>query len=140
MERDSILDCAFDAIVTMDGAGAIVWMNTAAERMFGYPRDEAEGRELAALIIPEEFREEHRRAVARDFSGAPSRIVGQRLEMEAMRADRTRFPIELSVSRIDSPGGLFYVAWMRDISERRRSEEALRHSEAQLRQAQKMEA
>jgi two-component system cell cycle sensor histidine kinase/response regulator CckA len=140
MERDSVLDCAFDAIVTMDGAGAIVSMNTAAERMLGYSREEAEGRELAALIIPVELREEHRRAVERDFSGAPTRIVGQRLELEAVRADRTRFPIELSVSRIDSPGGLFYIAWIRDISERRRTEEALRLSEAKLRQAQKMEA
>ena len=140
VERDSILDCAFDAIVTMDGAGAIVGMNTAAERMFGYSRDEVQGRELAALIIPEELREEHRRAVERDFSGAPTRIVGQRLDLEAVRADRTRFPIELSVSRIDSSSGPFFIAWIRDISERRQAEEALRHSEAQLRQAQKMEA
>ena len=140
MERDSVLDCAFDAIVTMDGAGAIVSMNTAAERMLGYSREEAEGRELAALIIPAELREEHRRAVERDFSGAPRRIVGQRLELEAVRADRTRFPIELSVSRIDSPGGRFYIAWIRDISDRRRTEDALRLSEAKLRQAQKMEA
>ena len=137
MERDSVLDCAFDAIVTMDDAGVILTMNTAAERMFGYSREEAEGRELAGLIIPEE---EHRRAVERDFSGAPTRIVGQRLELEAVRADRARFPIELSVSRIDSLRGQFYIAWIRDISERRRAEEALRHSEAQLRQAQKMEA
>src|SRR6186713_2733167 len=117
MERDSVLDCAFDAIVTMDGAGAIVSMITAAERMLGYSREEAEGRELAALIIPVELREEHRRAVERDFSGAPTRIVGQRLELEAVRADRARFPIELSVSRIDSPRGQFYIAWIRDISE-----------------------
>jgi PAS domain S-box-containing protein len=140
MERDSVLDCAFDAIVTMDSAGAIVGMNTAAERMFGYSRDEVEGRELAALIIPEEFRDEHRRALAAHPHDGPSRIIGQRLELEALRADRTRFPIELSVSKIDSVKGTYYTAWIRDISERRRTEEALRLSEAQLRQAQKMEA
>jgi PAS domain S-box-containing protein len=140
MERDSVLDCAFDAIVTMDTAGAIVAMNTAAERMFGYTREEALGRELAALIIPEEDREDHRRAVALQPSDGPSRIIGQRLELDALRADHTRFPIELSVSRIDSPNGTFYTAWIRDLSERRQAEEALRLSEAQLRQAQKMEA
>ena len=135
-----MLDCAFDAIVTMDTAGTIVEMNAAAERMFGYSREDAVGRELAALIIPEEFREDHRLAIAPQASDQPSGIVGQRLELEALRADGTRFPIELSVSRIDSSAGIRFIAWIRDLSERRRTEEALRLSEAQLRQAQKMEA
>src|SRR5205085_12153004 len=116
-----VLDGAFDAIGTMDEGGTIVGMNTAAERMFGYSREEAEGRELAALIIPEELREEHRRTVERDFSGAPSRIVGQRTELEAVRADRTRVPIEVPVSRIDSPTGPVFIAWIRDLSERRQA-------------------
>jgi two-component system cell cycle sensor histidine kinase/response regulator CckA len=140
MERDSVLDGAFDAIVTMDTAGAIIEMNTAAERMFGCAREDAIGHELAALFIPPEFRDEHRRAIARQPHDGPSRIVGQRLELDAIRSDQTRFPIELSVSRIDAPGGTFFTAWIRDLSERRETEEALRHSEAQLRQAQKMEA
>ena len=140
MERDSVLDCAFDAIITMDTAGMVVAMNTAAERMFGYTREEALGRELASLIVPEEHRDSHRYAIARRPSAESSRIIGQRLELDAMRADGTRFPIELSVSRIDSPKGISYTAWIRDLSERRAAEEALRLSEAQLRQAQKMEA
>ena len=140
MERDSVLDGAFDAIVTMDGTGAIVGMNTAAERMFGYSREEAEGRELASLIIPEEFREQHRRALARQPHDGPSAVIGRRLELEGLRADHTRIPIELSVSRIESPRGTYYTAWIRDMTDRRRTEEALRLSEAQLRQAQKMEA
>ena len=136
----SVLDCAFDAIVTMDPAGMIVAMNTAAERMFGYAREHALGRELAALIIPEEDRGKHREALARAPNpSSSSRIVGQRLELDGMRADGTRFPIELSVSRIDSPTGISYTAWIRDLSARRQTEEALRLSEAQLRQAQKME-
>ena len=90
--------------------------------------------------FPRSIRDEHRRALARQPHDGPSRIIGQRLELEALRADRTRFPIELSVSRIDSPDGPFYTAWIRDLTERRRTEEALRLSEAQLRQAQKMEA
>ena len=140
MQRNSVLDSAFDAIVTIDLAGAIVEMNTAAERMFGYAREEALGRELAALIIPEELREDHRRALARQPHDRPSRIIGQRLELEAVRADGTRFPIELSVSRIDDGGETRFTAWIRDLTERRRTEDALRLSEAQLRQAQKMEA
>ena len=137
---DPVLDGAFDAIVTMDIAGTIVGMNTAAERLFGCSRDEAVGRELAGLIIPDELRADHRRAIARQPHDGPSRIVGHRLELEALRADGTRFPIELSVSRIDSPSGTRFTAWIRDLTERRRTEDALRLSEAQLRQAQKMEA
>ena len=139
--RDLVLDGAFDGIVTMDTSGAIVEMNTAAERMFGYSREQAIGRELASLIIPEDRREEHRRAVAcYSADGRTSPIVGHRLEMEGLRADNTRFPIELSVSRIQSPAGMLFTAWIRDLTERRQAEEALRLSEAKLRQAQKMEA
>ena len=119
MERDSVLDGAFDAIVTMDTAGVIIEMNTAAERMFRCTRADAIGRELAALFIPPEFRDEHRRALALQPHDGPSRIIGQRLELDAIRSDRTRFPIELSVSRIDAPGGIFFTAWIRDLSERR---------------------
>jgi two-component system, cell cycle sensor histidine kinase and response regulator CckA len=126
VERDSVLDCAFDAIVTMNTDGTIVEMNAAAERMFGCAREAAVGRELSGMIATPE----------RDFS----RIIGQRLELDAVGAGDVRFPIELSVSRIESPAGTLFTAWIRDLTDRRRVEEALRHSESQLRQAQKMEA
>jgi two-component system, cell cycle sensor histidine kinase and response regulator CckA len=140
MARNPILDAAFDAIITMDIAGVIVEMNTAAERMFGYPREHAIGQELAGLMVPAEFREQHRRAIASQPRPGPSRIIGQRLELEGMRAGGDRFPIELSVSRIESPDGITFTAWIRDLTDRRRAEQALTYSEAQLRQAQKMEA
>jgi two-component system, cell cycle sensor histidine kinase and response regulator CckA len=138
--RDSVLDGAFDGIVTMNLSGNIVDMNAAAERMFGVVRDAAIGQELASVIIPEEEREQHRQALARYRQGTPSRIIGHRLELYALRERQHRFPIELSVSRIETPDGPMFTAWIRDLTERRKAEEALRHSEAQLRQAQKMEA
>jgi two-component system, cell cycle sensor histidine kinase and response regulator CckA len=140
MVRNSILDAAFDAIVTIDIAGTIVEMNIAAERMFGYSRECAIGQELAALIVPEDFRADHRRALAAQPRPGPSPIIGQRIELEALRANGERFPIELSVSRSDTADGIMFTAWIRDLTERRQAELALRHSEAQLRQAQKMEA
>jgi two-component system, cell cycle sensor histidine kinase and response regulator CckA len=126
VERDSVLDCAFDAIVTMNSDGTIVEMNAAAERMFGYPRAQAVGRELAEMLPPPD--------------GGFASLTGQRLELGARGPDGAEFPVELSISRIESAGGALLTAWIRDLSDRRRVEEALRHSEAQLRQALKMEA
>src|SRR3954468_15223623 len=113
----------------MDGAGDILGMNAAAERMFGYPRHEAMGQGFASLLLPEDVRD-----------ALMPRGVGQRLETHALRRGGERFPIELALSQIDTPGGMLFTAWIRDLTERRAAEEALRLSEVQLRQAQKMEA
>ncbi len=121
-----MLDCAFDAIVTMTTDGTIVEMNAAAERMFGIPRSEAEGRKLSEMITPPDG----------DFSGA----IGQRVELDARGPGNRPIPVEVSVARIESPERTFVTAWIRDLTERRRVEEKLRLSEAQLRQALKMEA
>jgi two-component system, cell cycle sensor histidine kinase and response regulator CckA len=129
VQPDAVLDGAFDAVVTMDGAGAILGMNVAAERMFGYPRHDAIGRQFGGLLLP---------ADARDTIA--QRGVGHRLETYALRRNGERFPIELSLSQIETANGLLFTAWIRDLTDRRAAEEALRQSEVQLRQAQKMEA
>ena len=138
--KAAVLDSAFDAIIMMDAGGTIIEFNLAAERMFGYTRDSAVGRELASLIVPEDLRDQHRRALTTYDPSVPSRIVGQRIELDALSAHGERFPIELSVARVATTTGVVYTAWIRDLSARRNAEEALRVSEAQLRQAQKMEA
>ena len=129
MQPDAVLDGAFDAVVTIDGAGAIIGMNIAAERMFGYPRHDAIGHPFGHLLLPEDARD-----------AIVQRGVGHRLETYALRRNGERFPIELSLSQLDTSNGLLYTAWIRDLSDRRAAEEALRQSEVQLRQAQKMEA
>ena len=138
--KTAVLDSAFDAIVTMNAQGLVFEINAAAERIFGYTKDEVVGRELATLIVPPEYREQHRRALASYQPGRPSRMVGRRIELDAMRSDGTRLPVELSIARLDTADGVIFTAWIRDLTERHTSEEALRQSEAQLRQAQKMEA
>jgi PAS domain S-box-containing protein len=138
--RIAILNSAFDAVVMIDCQGMVLEINAAAERMFGFSHDEAVGHELAALIVPPELRERHRRALARYDPSVPSQIVGQRVELDAIRASGDRFPIELSVARAETAAGAVFTAWIRDLTEQRRAEAALKLSEAQLRQAQKMEA
>jgi PAS domain-containing protein len=78
----SILDSALDCIITIDGSGKICSFNPAAERTFGYRREQALGRELADLIIPEPLRERHREGLARLAEGGHGRILDQRLELE----------------------------------------------------------
>jgi two-component system cell cycle sensor histidine kinase/response regulator CckA len=120
-----LLDSAFDAIVLTDDTGITVAMNSAAERLLGVARSHAIGRSLATLLVTE--------VTLRELSG-------RRLELDAEREDGTRFPVELSVSRIETGRGLLLAIWIRDLRERRHAEDALRNSEAQLRQALKMEA
>jgi len=120
-----LLDSAFDAVVLTDDTGVTVAMNSAAERLLGVARPHAIGRTLAELLVTEVSLGE---------------LVGRRLELDAGREDGTRLPVELSVSRIATGGGLVLSVWIRDLRERRNAEHALRDSEAQLRQALKMEA
>ena len=110
-----ILDSALDCIITIDGSGTVQSFNPAAERTFGYRREQAMGRDLADLIIPDPLRERHREALARLAEGGEGRILDKRLELEAMRADGERFPIELTVTRarVDPP---LYAGFVRDIS------------------------
>jgi two-component system cell cycle sensor histidine kinase/response regulator CckA len=137
--RDAVLDGAFDAFVLMSPDGAILDVNAAAERLFDIPRAQAIGRDLATLIIADESRQEYRRAVERHAAAGTSGAPG-RLELHGLRGGTATFPLELSLSRIASADGPMFTAWIRDVTERRAAEEALRLSEIQLRQALKMEA
>src|SRR5215475_6912122 len=82
--KSAILDTALDCIVTIDHKGCVLDFNPAAERIFGYSRSEALGREMADLIIPPSLRERHRRGLARAVATGCDTIVGQRIEITAM--------------------------------------------------------
>jgi diguanylate cyclase (GGDEF)-like protein/PAS domain S-box-containing protein len=133
----AILDAALDAVVTIDHLGCILEFNRAAERTFGYRREEVLGQELAELVVPPALREAHRAALARWTETGPGPgaggILGRRLEVEAMRADGSRFPAELAISRVELPGPPMFTACLRDISERADAEERLRAAEFRYR-------
>ncbi len=121
--KSAILESALEAIITMREDGTIVEMNPAAVQMFGIDRDEAVGRELAELIIPEDLRARHREALERFRRTGHGRMHGKRLELSGLRADGTEFPIELTVTRVDLPGPALFTGYVRDITDRRRTEE-----------------
>ena len=120
--KSAILEASLDSIVVMDHRGLITEFNPAAERTFGYAKEEVLGREMAELIIPDRLREAHRQGLARFLASGEATVLGRRFETSAMRADRTEFPVELAISRIDRPGPPLFTGYISDITERKRAE------------------
>jgi PAS domain S-box-containing protein len=133
--KSAIVEAALDCIITIDHEGKVLEFNPAAERTFGYLRDDAIGREMAQLIVPPELRERHRAGLARFLATGEGPLLGQRFEFTGMRADSTEFPIELTVARVDLPGPPMFTGFVRDITLRRTVEERLRESRERLRLA-----
>jgi len=131
--KSALLNAALDAIVAIDQDGRITEWNPAAELMFGWPRSEALDRPIAETIIPPSLQARHRRGFARYLATGESTILGHRLQLTGLRADGSEFPVELTVSRVPSPGPPTFSAFVRDLTDARRLEE-------QLLQAQKMES
>ncbi len=122
----AILDTALDCIITIDHEGKVVEFNPAAERTFGYRRADVLGREMAELIVPSPLRERHRRGLAHYLATGEGPVLDKRLEMPALRADGTEFPVELAITRISAEGPPLFTAYLRDITERKRAEQATR--------------
>ena len=130
--KSAILDSALDCIVAMDHTGCITEFNRAAERTLGYRRNEIIGRHLADVIVPQSLREHHRAGLARYLATGKSKVLGQRLEMIAVRADAREIPVELTITRIPQDGPPAFTGYIRDLTERKRSEDALHMAHAQL--------
>ena len=121
----AILDTAVDAIVTIEESGVIESVNPAAERAFGYSRDELIGRNVS-MLMPSPYREEHDRHIERYLRTGKARIVGIGREVEAQRKDGTVFPADLAVSEVRLPGRRLFTGIIRDLTERREMEERAR--------------
>jgi PAS domain S-box-containing protein len=124
--KAAILNAAFDCIITMDAAGNVVEVNPATERAFGYTAGDMVGRELAELIIPPDLRAAHRRGVERYVDTGESTMVGHPVELPAMRADGSVFPVEIAITRPKVDGPTLFTGFLRDATERKRAEKALR--------------
>ncbi|MBP7241998.1 PAS domain S-box protein, partial [Amaricoccus sp.] len=132
--RQAALEAALDCYVGIDATGVIVEFNAAAERTFGYARGEVLGQRMADLIIPPHLRAAHLAGFERHLATGEARLLGRRVELEAMRADGATFPIELVIVRADRDGGPLFLAYLRDLTARRAAEDALAASEARFRQ------
>ena len=128
----TILESALHSFITMDHEGKVLEFNPAAERAFGYSRDDAVGKDLASLIVPQSLRDQHRRGLARYLETGDTHLLGRRIEMTAVKVDGTEFPVELGITRIGTQGAPVFTAFIADITERKRSEEEIRELAAAL--------
>ena len=118
----AILESALDCIITMGADGRVREFNPAAERVFGYSRDHAVGRELAELIVPPLLRDRHREGLARFLKTGEGPVIGRRIEIAAVRADGTEILVELAITALRIAGEPVFTAYLRDITERVRTE------------------
>ncbi len=123
--KSAILETALDCIISCDQDGRVVEFNPAAERTFGYRRDEVLGRELGDLIVPQHLRDQHREGLKQLVLTGQGSILNQRLELPALRADGTELTAELAITRISGHGPPMFTAYLRDVSERKSAERRL---------------
>jgi len=121
--KAAILQTTLDAIITIDSEGRMIEFNPAAEQMFGYSRDQVIGQELCQFIIPPSLRYRHRMGMAHYLATGEGPVLGKRLELSALRADGTEFPVELAITRIPTEGPPLFTAYLRDITEQKRAEQ-----------------
>src|SRR5439155_10138999 len=124
--KGAILESSLDALITIDRQGNIVEFSPAAEQTFGISRHRALGKLMAELIIPPRLREAHHRGFAHYLTTGEGPILGKRLELEAMRADGTEFPIELAITAINAGSGSLFTGFIRDITHRKEAEGKIR--------------
>ena len=123
----TVLDAAFDAIVTITPEGIVRWFNRGAERAFGHRADEVIG-EPVTLLMPERYRELCVAGLHRYLRTGEARVVGGTTELVGLRKDGSEFPIEMSLGETHENGQRLFTGVIRDITERKRTEDALREA------------
>ena len=132
VRKAAILDSALDCIITIDHEGRITEFNPAAEQTFLYRRDEVLGKYMAEVIIPPSLREKHWVGFARYLATGEAQVLERRIELTAIRSDGTEFPVELAITRSPLDGPPSFTGYLRDITEHKRNEDALRDAHAQV--------
>ncbi|MBI4605671.1 MAG: PAS domain S-box protein [Planctomycetes bacterium] len=133
-----ILEVAHEAVISIDESQRIILFNKAAEQVFGYAAGEVVGQHVD-LLIPERFREAHRRYVEQfGASAATARQMGERGEILGRRKGGTEFPAEASISKLVLPDQKVFTVLLRDVTERRRTEEKVQEAYVELERNERM--
>jgi len=131
---ESIIATANDAFVSIDENGTIIEWNPAAERAFGWSRQEAMGKPMAQTIIPLQYREAHLKGLSRFIGTGEGPVIGKTLDLSALHRDGREFPAEITIWAVRRDKKYQFNAFIRDITERKKAHEALAEREKALRQ------
>lgn len=116
VRKSAILEAALDCFITIDQAGLIVDFNPAAEQTFGYTAQEVRGKPMDEIIIPPAMRTAHKNGMQRYALTGKSKVMGQRIELSAIRRDGQEFPVELAIIPFKSGGKQYFSGYLRDIT------------------------
>jgi PAS domain S-box-containing protein len=122
----AVIDSAIDSVISFDSSGRITEWNPAAVRVFGWTPAQAVGEDMAALILPDAPGEVFRAGLQEHLETGSTRFLGRRLELRALRADGSEFPVELTITRVPAAGPPTFTGYWRDISDRKHAEELQR--------------
>ena len=128
----SLFDFAPDAIIVVNNKGSILQANEQAEKIFGYSKKELIGKP-ADILIPERFRKSHDEHLKEYIQNPRKRFMGDELELYSLRKDGTEFPVDIALSYVSTKDGIIILSIVRDITEHKLLEEALRVSEEKYR-------
>lgn len=127
-----LFDFAPDAIIIVNNEGLILEANTQAEKIFGYAPKELIGKSVD-ILIPERFRKSHDEHLKSFIAQPRIRLMGSELELYGLRKDGTEFPVDIALGYLKTENGIVVLSTVRDITEHKRMEEAIRISEAKYR-------
>jgi two-component system NtrC family sensor kinase len=136
----AVVDTSLDCIIIIDGEGLVVDFNPAAEKLFGYGRDEAVGREISSLIIPESYRTAHHAGLARYLASGQTSVIGRRVEMEAIAKNGQLIPVELAIADVSTGSKRFFTAHIRDLTPAKTAQFEIERQRETLYQKEKLAA
>jgi PAS domain S-box-containing protein len=122
----ALVESALDGVITMDDKGRIIAFNPAAEKIFGYQKDKVIGRLVSDMLIPPPLRKAHEKGLARFLKSGEEKIIGRRVEVDAMRADQSVFRAEMGVISVGAENSPVFIAYIRDISQQKKAEKEQR--------------
>jgi PAS domain S-box-containing protein len=131
---------ALDCVIVIDEAGLVVEFNPAAEQVFGYQRADTIGLLIADLIVPPTMRARHTEGFDRYLKTGENRMLGRRVELEAMRADGSIFPAELAITEVRLPERRLFTAYLRDLTQTHAAAAEIQRQREALQQSEKLAA